>query len=215
MPGLSGLPFRAAALHRPLEVPRRKARSVPKGYRKRDGTPTYVLGNFIDSDMTSNVNVCGDRRVTHGFDVTDSVQLRMTNGKNGTKLDSEQTDAVVVRNALTSLRKEAIWQYCVRRLRGFLFWTLDQSIAHVPRPDLASASWRPTLPFMAHLSAKSQARRSFRRTTLVSEAMRAVNCAICKPVRIAPVGGQVHLSPSAASCNIHQAACCLVEHCQS
>jgi hypothetical protein len=101
--------------------------------------------------MMMNANVCGGRRITHGFDVTDSVQLRMTNGKNGTALDSEGTEAAVVRNALTSLRKEAIWQYCVRRLRGFLFWTIDQSVAYVPRPDLASASWRPTLPFMAHL----------------------------------------------------------------
>jgi hypothetical protein len=102
--------------------------------------------------MMMNGNVCGGRRITqYGFDVTDSVQLRMTNGTNGTILDSEQTDAAVIRNALTSLRKEAIWQYCVRRLRGFLFWTVDQSVAYVPRLDSVSASREPTLLLMAHL----------------------------------------------------------------
>lgn len=99
-----------------------------------------------------NANVCWGRRITqHSFDVTDSVQLRMTNGKNGTILDSEQANAASVRSALTSLRKEAIWQYCVRRLRGFLFWTIDQSVAYVPRLDSASASRRPRPPLMAHL----------------------------------------------------------------
>lgn len=99
-----------------------------------------------------NANVCGGQRITQrGFDVTASVLLRMTSGKNGTILDSEQTDATVVGNALTSLRKEAIWQYCVRRLRGFLFWSVDQSVAYVPRLNSASASWRLTLPLTAHL----------------------------------------------------------------
>ena len=101
------------------------------------------------SGMIMNANVCGGRRIIpHGFDVTDSVQLRMTNG---TMLESEQTDAALIRNALTCLRKEAIWQYCVRRLRGFLFWTVDQSVAYVPRLDSVSASRGPTLPLMAHL----------------------------------------------------------------
>ena len=98
-----------------------------------------------------NANVCGGRRIIqHGFDVTDNVQLRMT--KNGMILDSEQTEGTVVRNALASLRKEAIWQYCIRRVRGFLFWTVDQSVAYVPSLDSASASRRPSLPFIAHLN---------------------------------------------------------------
>jgi hypothetical protein len=76
--------------------------------------------------MIMNANVCGGRRIIqHGFDVTDSVQLRITNG---TILESEQTDAALIQNALTCLRKEAIWQYCIRRLRGFLFWAVDHSI---------------------------------------------------------------------------------------
>jgi hypothetical protein len=100
--------------------------------------------------MIMNANVCGGRRIIqHGFDVTDSVQLRMT--KNGMILGSEQTEGAVVRNALTSLREEAIWQYCVRRLSGFLFWTVEQSVAYVPRLDAVSASRGPTLSFMAHL----------------------------------------------------------------
>jgi hypothetical protein len=101
--------------------------------------------------MIMNANVCGGRRIIqHGFDVTDNVQLRMT--KNGMILDSEQTEGTVVRNALASLRKEAIWQYCIRRVRGFLFWTVDQSVAYVPSLDSASASRRPSLPFIAHLN---------------------------------------------------------------
>jgi hypothetical protein len=99
-----------------------------------------------------NANVCGNRRITqHGFDVTDGVQLRMTNERNGTILSSEQTEGEVVRNALASLRKEAIWQYRVRRFRGFLFWTVDQSVAYVPRFDSSSTRRRPTLPLIAHL----------------------------------------------------------------
>ena len=98
-----------------------------------------------------NANVCGGRRIIqHGFDVTDNVQLRMT--KNGMILDSEQTEGTVVRNALASLRKEAIWQYSIRRVRGFLFWTVDQSVAYVPSLDSVSASQRPSLPFIAHLN---------------------------------------------------------------
>jgi hypothetical protein len=85
----------------------------------------------------------------YGFDVTNNVQLRMT--KNGMILDSEQTEGAVVRNALASLRKEAIWQHCVRRVRGFLFWAVDQSVAYVPRLDSVSASRGPTLGFIAHL----------------------------------------------------------------
>ena len=97
-----------------------------------------------------NANVCGGRRITqHGFDVTDNVHLRMT--KNGMILDSKQMEGAVVRNALASLRKEAIWQHCVRRVRGFLFWAVDQSVAYVPRLDSVSASRGPTLGFIAHL----------------------------------------------------------------
>jgi hypothetical protein len=102
--------------------------------------------------MMMNANVCGNQRITqYGFDVTDSVQLRMMNGKNGTILKSEQTEGVVAGNALASLRKEAIWQYRVRCLRGFLFWSVDQSVIYVPRVDSVSAAWNPTLPLMAHL----------------------------------------------------------------
>jgi hypothetical protein len=102
------------------------------------------------SGMIMSANVCGGRRIIqHGFDVTDNVQLRMT--KNGVILDSEQTQGAVVRNALASLRKEAIWQYYIRRVPGFLFWTIDQSVAYVPRLHSASASRRPSLPFIAHL----------------------------------------------------------------
>jgi hypothetical protein len=100
--------------------------------------------------MNMNANVCGGRRITqHGFDVTDNVHLRMT--KNGMILDSKQMEGAVVRNALASLRKEAIWQHCVRRVRGFLFWAVDQSVAYVPRLDSVSASRGPTLGFIAHL----------------------------------------------------------------
>lgn len=71
----------------------------------------------------------------YGFDVTDNVQLRMKGSKDQIAFNTPELEKAVARKALVSFRDEAIWQYRVRRVRGFLFWTSGQSIAYIPHVD--------------------------------------------------------------------------------
>ncbi|HTU48507.1 MAG TPA: hypothetical protein VMF91_25825 [Bryobacteraceae bacterium] len=84
-------------------------------------------------ELTNAENLRGSWTVTqYGFDVTDNVQLRIKGSKDQIVLKTPELEKAVARKALVSFRDEAIWQYRVRRVRGFLFWTTSHSIAYIP-----------------------------------------------------------------------------------
>jgi glutamine synthetase type III len=74
----------------------------------------------------------------YGFDVTYGVYVRIARLQDEDVPNTFQPNEVVLKAALSSFREEAIWQYHVRRARGFLLWT-DESIAYIPQADGWSA----------------------------------------------------------------------------
>jgi hypothetical protein len=87
-------------------------------------------------ELMNGENLRGSWTVAQcGFDVTDNVQLRMKGSKDQNVVNTTELERAVAQKTLVSFRDEAIWQFHVRRVRGFLFWTTGQSIAYIPHVD--------------------------------------------------------------------------------
>jgi hypothetical protein len=120
-------------------------------------SPQYAAIRFLipmtsRSGLMTDENLRGGMRIAqYGFDITDNIQLRMTRGKESAFRNTPESEKAVASSALTSFREEAIWQYHVRRVRGFVLWTLDQSLAYIPHFQLSSGLWTHPMELMARL----------------------------------------------------------------